>query len=173
VSTAHGTEVRAARPDDLALIADIERAAGALFVDAGMPEIAQHPPTPLDDLRAHADDHTLLITTDHGVVVGFATVILLAEHAHLDQMAVHPAYGRRGHGTRLLEAACALARERGSTYVTLTTFERIPWNAPYYAQRGFCVLTEDELTQDLHERRQLEATYGLDPALRVIMRRKL
>jgi N-acetylglutamate synthase-like GNAT family acetyltransferase len=119
------------------------------------------------------DDRTLLIATDHGGVVGFATVIVLAEHAHLDQMAVHPAYGRRGHGTRLLEAACALARERGSTHITLTTFERIPWNAPYYAQRGFRVLAEDELNEALHERRELEATYGLDPKLRVVMRREV
>lgn len=173
MSSAHDTEVRTARPDDLGLIADIERAAGVLFADAGMPEIAQHSPTPLQDLRAHMDDHTLLIATDHGVVVGFATVIVAAEHAHLDQMAVHPAYGQRGHGARLLDAACALARERGSTYITLTTFERIPWNGPFYAQRGSRVLTDDELTEELHERRQLEATYGLDPKLRVVMRREV
>jgi GNAT superfamily N-acetyltransferase len=162
-----------ARPEDLPLIADIERAAGALFVDAGMPEIAQHSPTPLDDLKEHLDDRTLLIATDHGMVVGFATVKRLAHHAHVDQMAVHPEYGRQGHGTRLLEAACSWARERGYAHITLTTFEHIPWNAPYYERRGFRVLGQAELTEELHALRQLEATYGLDPMLRVVMRREV
>lgn len=173
MSAAHDTAVRPARLDDLELIADIESAASALFADAGMPEISQHAPTPLDDLRMHMDDHSLLIAIERGRVVGFATVIVAAISAHLDQMAVHPAYGRHGHGTRLLDAACVLARDRGCTHITLTTFERIPWNAPFYAQRGFRVLADDELTAELRERRRLEETYGLDPRLRVVMRREV
>lgn len=166
-------EVRAARDHDLPLIADIERGAGTLFAEAGMPEIAEHSPTPLDDLREHLDDNTLLVATHRGNVVGFATLITLPDHAHLDQMAVHPVYGRRGHGTRLLEAACALARERGYTHITLTTFEEIPWNAPFYAQRGFRILAQAELTEELHNLRAHEATFGLDPRLRVVMRRDI
>jgi len=165
--------VRSAKLEELPHIADIERAAGVLFANAGMPEIAAHPPTPLQDLKTHLDDDTLLVATDHNTLVGFATLTTHAQSAHLDEMAVHPQYGRRGHGTRLLEAACALAQRRGHTAITLTTFKHLAWNAPYYAKRGFRTLTESELTDELHRLRAHEATYGLDPNLRVVMRREL
>lgn len=166
-------KIRPARDEDLPLIAEIERAAGMLFAEAGMPDIAEHAPTPLHVLREHLEDNTLLIATDRDEVVGFASLIVFPDHAHLDQMAVHPAYGRRGHGTRLIEEACALARERAYTSITLTTFEHIAWNAPFYAQRGFRILAQAELTDELHALRAQEATYGLNPSLRVVMRRDI
>lgn len=166
-------EVRPARDNDLTRIAEVERAAGRLFVDVGMPNIAEHPPTPLDVLREHLGDGTLLVATEDVGLVGFATLLELDGHAHLDQMAVHPAYGRRGHGTRLLEAACGLARQRGHSMITLTTFQDVAWNAPYYAERGFRILGETELTDELQDLRTREAEFGLDPSLRVVMRRDL
>ena len=165
--------IRPPRPEELSLIADIERAAGTLFARAGMPEIAAHPPTPIQALQAHLEENGLLIATQDHTIVGFATLTTLGPHAHLDQMAVHPDHGRQGHGTRLLEAICALAQSRGHTAITLTTFKHLAWNAPYYAQRRFRTLANAELTREHHQQRALEATYGLDPNLRVVMRREL
>ena len=43
-------------------------------------------------------------------------------------------------GGRLLAAACALVGESGLPALTLTTFVDVPWNAPWYAARGFVEL---------------------------------
>lgn len=53
---------------------------------------------------------------------------------HLHQLAVHPDHGRQGLGTALLAAVFARAAGRA---VTLTTFRNIPWNEPWYRERGF------------------------------------
>ena len=165
--------IRVPEPQELRLIADVERSAGQMFAGAGMPNIAAHAPTPLEDLKEHQAEGLILIALEGSDIVGFATLNVLGDHAHLDQMAVAREHGRHGHGTRLLEAACELARQRGYDTITLTTFRDIPWNAPFYAQRGFKVIPEDDLSPELRAQRDLEQTYGLDPELRVVMRREL
>jgi GNAT superfamily N-acetyltransferase len=54
--------------------------------------------------------------------------------------------------------------------VTLTTFQDVPWNAPWYSRRGFRVLRDHELTPGLRRRRSLEEAQGLPAELRVVMR---
>jgi GNAT superfamily N-acetyltransferase len=165
--------VRQATPEDLTLIEPIERAAGQLFAEAGMQDIADHPPTPLGHLTTYIEHGILLLATERDRVVGFAGVVITNDHAHLDQMAVDPANGRQGHGTRLIEAVCSQLQARGCTHLTLTTFEHLDWNAPYYAKRGFRILDPDEITSELQALRAEEASYGLDPTKRVVMRRDL
>ena len=57
--------------------------------------------------------------------------------------------------------------------MTLTTFEHVPWNAPYYERHGFRVLAEHEVGDELRRLRDEETAQGLDPALRVCMRREI
>ena len=57
--------------------------------------------------------------------------------------------------------------------LTLTTFEHVPWNAPYYARLGFRILDDAEVTPGLRAIRQREAEIGLDRWPRVCMRRDL
>lgn len=45
------------------------------------------------------------------------------------------------------------------------------WNRPFYGRRGFRVLAEHELTDELRALRAREAAAGLEPDLRVVMRR--
>jgi hypothetical protein len=47
----------------------------------------------------------------------------------------------------------------------------VAWNAPFYAKHGFRVLGADDTGPELTERRAEEANHGLDPELRVCMRR--
>lgn len=61
---------------------------------------------------------------------------------HIREMDVHPRLGRRGIGARLLAHACVAAHGFGLTFVTLTTFSHLQWNAPFYSKHGFRVLED-------------------------------
>jgi ribosomal protein S18 acetylase RimI-like enzyme len=88
-------------------------------------------------------------------------------------VSVRPQAQGRGLATALLEAAADWAGERGMAAMTLTTFRDVAWNRPFYERRGFRVLGDDELSDALVARRAAEAAVGLDPAIRVVMRRDL
>jgi hypothetical protein len=55
--------------------------------------------------------------------------------------------------------------------ITLTTFRDVPWNGPYYEKLGFDVVST--LTPALQALVDEQATWGLEPSLRVVMRRSL
>lgn len=159
---------------DLPGLRDIERAAGAMFREIGMPEIADDEPLPLETLAGYAARGRAW------VVVGepeTPLAYLLAEDldgcVHIAQVSVDPAWARRRLGRRLLDHVAAEAATIGVPALTLTTFRDVPWNAPYYHRCGFRVLTESEVTPGLRAVRRQEAEQGLDRWPRVCMRRDL
>jgi GNAT superfamily N-acetyltransferase len=161
--------IRAPRLDELEGLRDIERAAGVLFAEAGMPEIAAGEPTSLAELQEYAHEGRVWVITLDDAPVGYAIVDILGGNAHLEQISVHPDAGRRGLGTALLHHVCTWARDGGYPAVTLTTFATLPWNAPFYAKHGFRVLRARELGPELRARRDEETAAGLDPERRVCM----
>ena len=92
--------IRAARPSDYRKLADIERRAGEMFRDVGMPEIADDDPYDADDLAAATA--LFIATDDHDEPIGYAMVELVDDHAHLEQVSVVPEHGEAGVGTELL-----------------------------------------------------------------------
>ncbi|MCF3962965.1 GNAT family N-acetyltransferase [Streptomyces fuscigenes] len=161
--------IRLATPADLAEIPRIELAAGEIFREVGMAEVAEHaPPSPevLEDYRGGgrawvADDGS-------GRLVGFLLHEDVDGAAHIEQVSVHPRAARRRVGRALIED---LAGRTGAA-LTLTTFAEVPWNGPYYARLGFRTLAEDEVTEGLREIRRAESAMGLDAWPRVCMRRE-
>ncbi|WP_233515485.1 GNAT family N-acetyltransferase [Marinitenerispora sediminis] len=105
--------------------------------------------------------------------VGFAVLGVLDGAAHLEQIAVDPAHGRRGIGGALLAAACADARRRGYRRMTLTTFRDLAWNAPWYARHGFAPVPESAWGPELREQWRVETDLGIVVAPRVVMARDL
>ena len=122
-------EIRTPRSDELERLRDIERAAGVLFAEAGLPEVAAHEPAPVEVLAQYADAGRTWVVAVDGVPVGYAVADVVDGNAHLEQISVHPDDGRRGLGTLLLHHVCAWARDNGYATVTLTTFADLPWNA--------------------------------------------
>jgi GNAT superfamily N-acetyltransferase len=167
------TSIRAPRPDELEALRTIERAAGNTFRAVGMDDIAEHEPAAAEELAAYLEAGRAWVVCEEDVPVGYALVDVVDEEAHLEQLSVRPESGRRGLGAALLGHVCRWARDKGFGAVTLTTFEHVPWNAPYYGRHGFRVLADDELGPELRRQRAQEAAHGLDPALRVCMRREL
>ena len=74
--------------------------------------------------------------------IAYLLADLLDGGLHIEQVSVHPRYARRGIGRSLLERAAAHAVAVGAWVLTLTTFEHVPWNAPYYRRCGFRVVDE-------------------------------
>lgn len=166
--------IRLARPEDLPVLREVERSAGALFRDLGMHVVAEDEPPSVADLLAFQQDGRAWVATDAADrPVGYLLVDVVDGAAHVEQVSLHPAHGRQGLGRALLLAAFAWAERQGLGAVTLTTFAHVAWNAPYYQRLGFQVLREDELGEGLRRLRDHEASRGLDTWPRVAMHRPL
>jgi len=152
----------------------IELAAATLFPEEDVPGHIRSTATSLDDLAsAQADGMLWAALSSDETPVGFAIVRVVDDAAHVQEIDVHPACGRRGIGTSLIHSICNWARSTELAAVTLTTFRHLPWNAPFYERLGFRPLEEGELTPGLATIFRDEAARGLDPAKRVAMRRQL
>lgn len=128
--------IRPATPADHPAIEEVENDADRLLIDLLSP--AHWEPAPTGASRA-AEAGFLLVLEGEGQqgVIGFVHVITRGPLAHLEQLAVRVDHGRRGHGGRLVDAAKIEARRRGHRTMTLRTYAEVPWNAPFYAKRGF------------------------------------
>jgi GNAT superfamily N-acetyltransferase len=151
--------IRNAEPGDQAVIEAIENAADALLIDFLKPEHWE--PAPSGAVR-NAQPGFLLVALEsaRNSVVGFVQVLEIDGVAHLEQLSVLAAHGRRGNGRKLIEASMNEARDRGYDEITLRTYADVPWNAPFYRTCGF---TESEPATDFHRRLVLlEEEFGPD-----------
>ena len=132
--------VRLALAADLSSVQGVEDAADQLFAE--LMDVSTWGSAPTGEERA-VEPGFLLVAADADRVVGFAHVLDLDGHTHLEQIAVLPERTRQGIGSVQLEEACRYAAEQGAREVTLRTFADVPWNAPFYARHGFVVLAPE------------------------------
>ena len=160
---------------DLERVREIERAAGRLFAEAGMTEVAAHEPASADELRGYVRGERAWVAVDEAdVPLGFVRADVVDGSAYIAELSVVPEFQRRGLGRRLVDEVAGWARARGLTALTLTTFRKVPWNARYYERLGFGALGETDLPPGLATIREREAERGLDrEGPRVAMRRDL
>lgn len=163
--------VRLASAEELAGLPAVESAADVLlarFLGAPLP------PEPDAGRAVAALARAAAVFVAGSPPVGFAQLEVVDASAHLRQLAVDPAFGRRGVGTALVRACCGWAARHGYRELTLTTFAEVPFNAPFYARLGFAVLDDAALPPGLARLRRREAQSGLDAlGLRVAMRARL
>ncbi len=171
----HAYHIRAARSDELEQLQAIGMAAWHPFEGTGLLGDDPGDPYAIELLQDAVGAGRLWVATGaDDVPVGFAHGDDLDGEAYLAEVDVHPDHGRRGLGRRLVERVCDWARAAGYPSLALTTFRDVPWNAPFYARLGFRVLKEGEITPPLQRQREHETSiFGLDPDLRVVMRRML
>lgn len=151
-------KIRPAVASDLPHLERIENEADALLVELLQPEHWHPAPSAAERL---ADGGIILVAAgEDGAVVGFVHVLEFDGGAHLEQVSVLPAFGGRGIGRALVEAAKDKARNAGYDRLTLRTFANVPWNAPFYASAGFTI---EEPADDFHRLLvETEAPLGLD-----------
>ncbi len=170
MSTEDLYRIRPSRSDELALLLEIEKAAGVLFRGTSEDWIVEDDGRGADSYETWMRTGQILVAVNAAdVPVGFAAVGPLDGQGYLHEIDVHPDHGQRGLGRRLVVAACDWAREHGFTRLQLSTFRHIPWNAPFYARLGFRELADSELGPDLLAERRHEADAGLNMAGRVFM----
>jgi GNAT superfamily N-acetyltransferase len=164
--------IATARPQDLARLPAIELAAARLLAGHA-PESILNETTGCDVLQKAQCAGRLWVALLDDVAVGFAHVERIErDSAHLEEIDVDPAHGRQGLGTRLVLQVCEWAAADRYASVTLTTFKDVPWNMPFYARLGFEVVPREQLSPALFAVVEDETRRGLDPARRVVMRRR-
>lgn len=152
--------IRLATLNDLHLLPEIERSASAAFwsldLALGPLEI-----TPGETWRPLCLAGTVWVTEDAGRPVGFVAAERVSGGLHILELdVVHERQGR-GLGRRLLNHVLAWAAAEGATFVSLTTFLHVPWNAPFYRSAGFVEATGAALTPRLAALVAAETARGL------------
>ncbi len=166
--------IRKANRVDVADLPAIERRAAQLFLDqlasTGLTVDSLNHVNSVADLALACQAGRLWVAeTAIAELVGFALVLDFGDYAHLDELSVVPEHGQRGVGSALLRQVCDWARAAGYRAVTLRTFRDVPWNAPFYEGRGFCIIDSAKLTPRHVELEQTEQQLGLSLDRRVTM----
>ncbi|HEU4618886.1 MAG TPA: ribosomal protein S18-alanine N-acetyltransferase [Gammaproteobacteria bacterium] len=119
-----------ARRDDAADIAEMSRR----HIEHGLPWSW----TEARVLRCilHAES-AVLVARDRRRLAGFAIMEFLDEHAHLNLLAVHPGYRRRGVGVRLIEWLESSARTAGTFLVRLELRASNDGARKFYQKLGY------------------------------------
>jgi len=168
-----GVTIRLARPSDLRHLAAVEDAGVPMFVEHLGPDISPALVSPAPSgLDRELQPGFVLVAADDQRPVGFVHVVDLDGHAHLEQLSVLPAQGRRGIGGALVAAALEEARWAGYDEMSLCTYRDVPWNGPFYARLGFEPV--EHLAAHQQRLRDHEVELGLDAdGVRVVMSRRL
>ena len=159
---------------DVETIRRVELDAGARFRSIDDPRVARcadHEPFTAAELEHYIDAGRAWVAEEPGAVAGFVVVDVIDGCAHVEEIAVAPAFGRRGYGTELLDRVEQWAQANEYPALTLTTFRDVPFNGPWYERIGFRILADNELTPGLRAQRRAEDALGLPAELRVVMRR--
>ncbi|MBN1305486.1 MAG: GNAT family N-acetyltransferase [Anaerolineales bacterium] len=166
--------IRLARPDEVEHLNEVERGSAQLYRTVGYDDVAESDPLELSRLSAmQSRDHLWVITDTGDVPVGFLAVEIIDDLVHIEEISVRAEYTGKGLGSKLIEMVSRWAHAQGYPALTLSTFRSVPWNAPFYSRRGFCILSEGDLTPGLRAVLAHEAADGLDITERVCMRREL
>jgi GNAT superfamily N-acetyltransferase len=168
-----GYAIRPGEDRDVPALPAVERAAAAAFAPWGLDALFASATTPEPVLREAVLEGRLRVADLAGAPVGFALLSRVDWHAHLDELDVHPAHGRRGLGRALVLASLAWAQQAGMARLTLATMRDVPFNAPWYARLGFRELEERELGPGLRAVHQRELAGGFPVEARVFMTREL
>jgi GNAT superfamily N-acetyltransferase len=167
--------IRPARAEELPQLARIEQSAAARFLDTPYAFLAHGESLPLEMVQQWFQVGPVWVVVERTArvgeaVVGYAITRDLEGALYLQEIDVLPEHGQQGLGSALLDTIVIWAKQQGYAVMLLSTFRDIPWNAPFYAKRGFQILDEAALTAGLRQIRQQESQAGLPIAERVIMR---
>lgn len=166
-----GFRVRCAVELDLFRLPDIERSAARAFRKLGMDKVADEPPSPVGFHRDVLETGALWVAErPPDLMVGFLAMIRIDGEAHVKEVSVAEEHARQGIGRKLMMAGIDWAKGQGLPSVTLTTFQAVAMNGPFYRSLGFHEVPADQLGSELAAIRRNERERCLDEWPRVAMR---
>lgn len=140
-----GYKIRLATQADVPLLDGIEAVAGTIFPPMSLPENILAERVPNDVFMKAISQGRLLVAVDSTQSpVGFAFWQDIESSALLSLIEVDPRYGKKGLGTALVVAIIEQVAKDCFSYLYLTTFLNIPWNAPFYQKLGFTLIDDAE-----------------------------
>ncbi|QIG43812.1 GNAT family N-acetyltransferase [Nocardioides anomalus] len=154
--------VRPATAEDLHHLAAVEDSGAQQYADHFGPAVEPVLLSPASDGRWRARQPGFVLVVGQERPVGFAHVLEIEGHAHLEQLSVRPEHQRRGLGRALVEAAETEARSRGFARLSLCTYRDVPWNGPYYESLGFREVPDAEQAPFQRRLREKERDLRLD-----------
>jgi GNAT superfamily N-acetyltransferase len=122
--------VRRAVAGDGDALADCITAAYARYAGLLLPDVAGGVPQEIAD-------HLVWVFEIDGAIVGGIVVSRAADKAHLRNLAVHPAHGRKGIGSALIKTAIEALAADGVRSVDLATHVGMPENVALYSHLGW------------------------------------
>ena len=166
-------EIHSGRVDEAEAIRAVEKSAGERFRLIGMHDIADAEVTDSAVLHERARAGRLFVAHDGPTVCGFAIFSTIDSCCYLEEVSVASSHRGQQIGQRLIAAVENAGRAKGLTWITLSTFRDVAWNAPYYARLGFGEWSYDELPLGHLEQHAKQAAHGLDMSKRLFMRKRL
>ena len=170
--------IRRADPSEIDVLAAIDDDATALFAANGLDvDFAPDHEFVVYERRRWSEclaaGTTLLAIDALHAPVGFAMLGRLDGEAYLEQLSVKTGAMRRGIGTRLLDAASAIANAANERSILLTTYAHLPWNRPFYERNGYVALSESACGPELVQELEMQRRWLPHPEQRIAMRRSL
>ncbi|WP_227317485.1 GNAT family N-acetyltransferase [Cedecea davisae] len=164
--------LRASTTGDIEALQQVEAAAARRFL--GVPELVFLAQAGVTDAGTHrrAIEQSLswLVAGSDGRIRGFCYCQPHQGSLYLAEISTHPDFQRTGVGRTLLEAVFDSARRLSAKEVTLTTYQDVPWNAPWYQRHGFERIETLELSAELAECLRHQQDEGLMVLPRCAMR---
>lgn len=166
--------IRRPHRHEIKLLPQVENAADERYRRVGLGRVLAMPPASLDSLEAGWREGRLWVAVSRfNRPVGFALMKFPGGTAWLDQLSVLDRWQGRGFGAALIDRTAAAARARGFDTLYLSTYRDVPWNAPFYARRGFEEVPRGNWPRAFRVQFMAENSHGHPPWRRTIMRRSL
>ncbi|MCH4873004.1 GNAT family N-acetyltransferase [Pseudomonas sp. TMW22091] len=163
--------IRLAVPEDAQLLPAIETSAAQAFrMIAELSWLAESPPMSIARHSQLIALSTCWVALDAETrPQGFLSAEQHGNDLHIHELSVMQSMQGQGTGRRLIEAAMEYARSTRLSFVTLTTFTNVPWNAPFYSRLGFQTKATKDLDQRLEGILSEEYKHGFAPKSRCAM----
>lgn len=168
--------IRATRPEDIEHLPALERSAAQSFkTQPDLAFLAEEPAAiSLDEHRECVALHNSWVAVDEAERPwGFLCAEKHEDTLHILELSVAQVAQGKGLGRALMVEACIQAKGRHYRRVTLTTFENVPWNRPFYEKLGFGRLMPTQQDSFLLDILQEEAAFGFAPGSRCVMQKLL
>jgi GNAT superfamily N-acetyltransferase len=163
--------IRLAAPEDAHLLPAIETSAAQAFrMIAELSWLAESPPMSIARHSQLIALSTCWVALDaENRPQGFLSAEHHGNDLHIYELSVMQSMQGQGTGRRLIAAAMDYARSTRLSFVTLTTFTNVPWNAPFYSRMGFQTKATKDLDQRLAAILSEEYKHGFAPKSRCAM----